>query len=80
VQIRDVKDDYDVVTDYLIGDLYFTVYGGKIYGLFFTAERAEYRLCQIEIENMLATVKFPGQEKAKGSAVVQEDSTTDVDK
>jgi len=58
VQIRDVKDDYDVITDYLIGDMYLTVCADKIFGFLFVAERAEYGVCRTEIEKMLETIAF----------------------
>lgn len=75
VQIRDVKDDYNIITDYLISDVYFAVHGGKVYGFFFTAERAEYRLCKIELEKMLAGLKFPKREKADNTPASESDST-----
>ena len=80
VQVRDVKDNYNVITDYLMGDVYFAVDAGKVYGFFFTGERAEYRLCKIEIEQMLALLKFPGKDKPKQPPAPQNDSTTAEDK
>jgi len=76
LQIKDVRDNYDIVTDHLMGDVYFTVYGGKVYLFFFTSERSEYRLCLEDIDEMLASITFPGQEdKKKPSPAGETDST-----
>lgn len=76
VQIRDVKDDYNIITDYLIGDVYFTIYGGKIFGFFFVAERAEYGVCKLELEKMIDTIALPGALTTEAPADSQCDSAT----
>lgn len=76
VQIRDVKDEYNVITDYLIGDVYLTVYGGKIFGFLFVAERSEYGVCKVELEKMIDTITLPGTFNAEAPPDSVHDSTT----
>jgi len=76
LQIKDVRGNYDIVTDFLMGDIYFTVNGGKVYIFFFTSERSEYRLCLQDIGKMLPSITFPGQEdEKKPSTAADTDST-----
>ncbi len=70
VQIRDRLGDYDVITDRLIGDLYFTVFGGRVYGLYFVSERADYRLCRTDIRRMIDSISFVKEETAADSTIV----------
>ena len=63
-QIKDVRGNYNIITDHLMGDMYVTINAGKAYVFFFTAERAEYRLAREEFERMLASLSFPGKEKS----------------
>jgi len=74
-QIVDIKGDYNIITDFLMGEVYFTVKAGKVYGFFFTVERAEYRIVKSEIERMLTTLKFPDREKNKPLPTNPKDST-----
>lgn len=62
-QTKDVRGNYNVITDHLMGDLYLTIAAGKVYMFFFTAERAEYRLVKEEIERMLGSLDFPAKDK-----------------
>jgi|GEM_PF-3559385 len=78
-QIKDYRGVYNIITDHLMGDLYFTVDAGKVSGFFFTAERTDYRICKAEIERMLATLKFPGREKKDSPAAAVKDSMSEKD-
>jgi len=70
VQTRDFRDNYNVISDHVMGELYLTIQDNKFYVLFFTAERTEYRLAKEEIEKMLTTLKFPVPATAPDSAQV----------
>lgn len=76
VEIKDARGNYNIVTDFLMGDAYFTVTGGKVYLFFFTAERPDYRPFKLEIERMLESVAFPGKGNKEPSEADLPDSTS----
>jgi hypothetical protein len=78
-QIKDVRGNYDIITDHLMGDVYFTIDAGHVYIFFFTAERAEYRLCKDEIEKMLDTLHFPGRDEETKTTPADTADTTQAE-
>ncbi len=81
VQILDRAENYNVITDRLIGDLYFTVHGGHVYGLYFFSERADYRLCRTEVQRMIDSIALVETgEKADSASVESESDPADTTK